>query len=87
MKVWNVKYCLTSGITHIEVTGSLEDKYVYTIPDKGYYMIQLKVGRDAFARFDYAFTAAEKMRLKKIDALKRKIAELERMNFRRPGKI
>ncbi len=88
MKVWNIKYCLTSGITHVTVDGTLLDKYVYTQaePDRFIYSSQLKVGRDAFETFDEAFVAAEKLRERRIASLKRKIAELEKMSFRKPGK-
>lgn len=81
MKFWLSKYALSGGIKEVNVTeknlSHANPEYVY--PDE--YYIGFKVRKDIHATYEEAVDAAEKMRLKKIENLKKQVANFERLRF------
>lgn len=75
--VWLAKYALTAGITE-EVVGSASGGFAY-MENRSWN--SYKVGRDVFANYTDALTAAEAMRQKKLDSLRKQIAKLEKLKF------
>jgi hypothetical protein len=71
------KYALSRGI--IEVTGSVSGGYLYS--DAEEIWVTFKIGRDAYETEAEAKAAAEEMRLKKIKALRKQAATLEKLQF------
>ena len=76
-KVWLVKYALTKGISE-EVARRVHSDWIYTVSDC---WTSHKVGRDVFADYDEAVKAAEALRKKKLDSLRKQIEKLEKLKF------
>ena len=80
--IWITKYALTDGIKfgagyEIDRDGWAQSK---TLPSSnGYWLISKSNFHDTL---DAAYTAAEKMRMKKIASLKKQIAKLEAIDFK-----
>jgi hypothetical protein len=80
MKIWISKYALSGGITEHECEGPDGADCVYPgAPFMNY--IGFKMGRDAHATKEDAVKAAEAARIKKVAALKKQIAKLEKTVF------
>lgn len=75
--VWLVKYALTAGITE-EVVRSANDKYAYIV---GRSWGSFKLGQDLFETYSAAVTAAEAMRQKKLESLRKQCMKLEKLKF------
>ena len=88
-KVWISKYALTEGIYETEVRFPNYDdksggKYVYTLGHFPILSQQFVKSRDSsewHLTKEEAIQQAEKMRLKKIESLKKQITKLEKMRF------
>lgn len=79
-KVFLTKYALSSGIEEVELTREFKVdnmKFVYVKDKHGSY----KIGSEAFFTKEDAIKQAEKMRLKKIESLKKQIKKLESLKF------
>lgn len=78
MKVmWSCKYALSEGVEEIEVCVKPESGYAYTRP----YWRGYKIGQDIFATKQEALQAAQALRDKKINSLKKQISKLENLTF------
>ncbi len=77
MKVWVIKYALTTGVKEVD---ALPTHPGYVIERGGYN--GMKLGRDAFLSEAEALAGAELKRLNKIKSLKQQIEKLERMTFK-----
>lgn len=80
MKVYITKYALAKGIQEREVILSSGTPHVCTEKIGSYSNYFLKP--DWHETKEQALEQAEKMRLRKIDSLKRKIHKLENLNFK-----
>lgn len=79
-KVFLTKYALSSGIEEVELIREFKVdnmKFVYVKDKHGSY----KIGSEAFFSKEDAIKQAEKMRLKKIESLKKQIKKLESLKF------
>lgn len=87
MKVYVTKYALTQGIFTLEGMVNTEVRPDGTMfcPDKseGYQMSMFKP--DWHETWEEALAHAEKMREKKIASLRKQMAKLEGMTFKRAG--
>ncbi|MGX5662210.1 hypothetical protein [Diaphorobacter nitroreducens] len=78
-RLWKSKYALTGGI---EEVVSREDAH-----DSGYIQLEehswnlFKIGRDVHTTRQEAVLAAEAMRRKKLDSLRKQIKKLEALTF------
>lgn len=74
MKLWISKYALSKGIKECDmrVVGG------WACSMSGAYY---KLWRDAHETKEQAISAAEEMRIKKIESIKKQIAKLEKMTF------
>lgn len=78
MIVWISKYALSAGITKHD--AEISNGYAYPgAPFMSY--VRFNLGKDAHETEEGAIRAAEAMRIKKIAALKKQIANLESMRF------
>ncbi|MCM1031592.1 MAG: hypothetical protein NC410_09170 [Oscillibacter sp.] len=78
--VYITKHALTCGIIEKEADASCSDRnYISTKEDIGFTCY--KIGKDVFFTLEEAKVRAEKIRLKKIDSLKKQIKKLEKMTF------
>jgi len=81
MKIWISKYALSMGITEHECEPP-EDGRVYVYPGQPFAsFISFAFGLEAHATPEEAAKAAEAGRLKKIAALRKQIAKLEKLSF------
>ena len=83
IRVWVTKYALTSGIRDVEVEVCSDidpDMVTETVPGFVANHYHGK-GREWHETRDGAIARADKMRQKKIAALKKQIAKLEAMKF------
>jgi hypothetical protein len=81
-RMFLVKYALSEGIEEVTLNEgcSTRDDYVYLV---GRSFWSFKVGRDIFAERTDAEKAADALRLKKVESLKKQIKRLEAMRFGR----
>ena len=78
MIIWISKYALSAGITKHDA----EVKYGSAYPGAPFMSyVSFKLGKDAHETLEGAVRAAEAQRVKKIAALKKQIAKLEKMRF------
>ena len=82
MKMFLVKYALTTGIREIEIKDAGVDyagvDYVY---EKGNPYNMYKIGRDIFETKEDALHFAKLLRVKRIGSLTKQLAKLEAMTF------
>ncbi len=76
--VWLVKYALTEGVTEEVVQSTSTDRYVFL--ERNQWNLYT-VDREVFADHSEAVKAAEAMRKKKLDSLRKQIAKLEKLKF------
>jgi hypothetical protein len=76
-KVWLSKSALTDGVTECVVTGAFEGR----IRTDNYYWRPLTAGKDVHATRAEAVAAAEEMRKRRIESLRKQIAKLEALTF------
>lgn len=76
---WVTKYALTQGIFRKDLERVQEEYASSHTPGEHYF---LKIGVECFESQEDALIAAEAMRLKKIESLKKQIAKLEKIVFR-----
>ena len=76
-KVWLVKHALTDGVTQdvVRLPG-LDHVYLENKRWRSY-----KIGRDVFSDYGEAAKAAEALRQKKLDRLRKQIGKLEKLKF------
>jgi hypothetical protein len=75
MEVYSVKYALTAGIQ--KLSGYIADGYFYT--GKGF---NRRIATKLFyVNLENARFAADKIRIKKIESLKKQIKKLENLKF------
>ena len=78
MIIWISKYALSAGITKHD--AEVKDGSAYPgSPFMSY--VSFKLGKDAHETLEGAVCAAEAQRVKKIAALKKQTARLEKMRF------
>jgi hypothetical protein len=80
-RMFLVKYALSEGIEEVTINHehcSTSDEFVYLV---GRSFWSFKVGRDIFADRADAEKAADALRLKKVESLKKQIKRLEAMRF------
>lgn len=78
-KIYIAKYALSAGIKEAEIDNRYNNDGGHIWP-KGYYM-NFELGKEVFYSKDEAIKQAEKMRLKKIERLKKQIKKLENLKF------
>jgi hypothetical protein len=84
MKVWITKYWETRGLYQVTVEhrgNSVRKDRVWTIPETRVLSQMLTLGVDAFVAKKHAQVVADKLRVKRIAALKRKIEKLEKLKL------
>ena len=79
VKVWITKYALTSGIKELEVEYSAD--FPDMVMGKAWNDYYHGEGREWHRTYESAVARAEKMRLKKIESLKRQLVKYEKMRF------
>jgi hypothetical protein len=80
MKIWVSKYALTKGVIESDVNEHRGALVMARIVDGGY-LDYYRMGAEAHDTLDGARAAAEVMRVKKINNLKKQLAKLEKMAF------
>lgn len=78
VKVFATKYALTQGIQEMNVEPAHVKGYVVTCTA---YANTLKLGRDVHYTKEAAVTQAERMRNKRMTALRRELDRLEKLRF------
>jgi len=83
MKVFVTKYALTQGILEVEVEGEpTQGGMVISVPQSGEYKDYFHgEGKDWHRTLDAAREQAEKMRIAKIESLKKSLTKFERLKF------
>lgn len=78
--IWVTKYALTSGVFSVQAE-TRDDTYYYSRPGADSISQQFCLG-EWHLSLDEANAKAEKLRIKKIEALKKKITALEKLTFK-----
>jgi len=78
-RLWTSKYALTKGIE--EVVSREDARASGYISLEGHFWTLLKVGRDIHATREEAVSAAEAMRVKKLNSLRKQIKKIEALTF------
>lgn len=79
------KYTLSSGeVRRLQLEYKPDENYAYTLRGEGSFQQQFVIGRDCFENWDDAVKAFSVAREKKIAALKRQMAKLEKMAIKKP---
>lgn len=78
-RLWLSKYALTGGIEEV-VSGQDEHQSAY-IRLEGYGWTFFKLGREVHLTREEAVSAAEAMRVKKLNSLRKQIKKLETLTF------
>ena len=79
MKVWITKYALSSGITEHDVKTTHDDSMISYV--LGHFQYAYGEGKEWHKSFAGAQARAEKMRLEKIESLRKSIAKMEAIRF------
>jgi hypothetical protein len=82
--LWVSKYALTTGITKHEWDGRVSGNGIVT-PDLDNRLWTLFLGTDVHETEQEAIEHAEKMRLRKIESIKKQLAKLEKLTFKKEG--
>jgi hypothetical protein len=80
-KVWITKYALSGGITEHECEPPREGNSCVFPGNPFFSFTAFKLGTEAHTSLEEAVKFAEKMRMKKIAAMRRQIEKLEAMKF------
>jgi len=80
MTFYITKHALTSGIKKRDDLKEREDGYAYGKPG----FESFKIGRDCFRTFEEAERDARDKVLRRIDGLRKQIASLENLKFKKP---
>ena len=79
MPVYVTKYATSEGIL-VKTVEIIDDKYASVVDGHGFFG-----AKDWFANWGAALADAEARRVKKIDALRKQIAKIEKMIFTDPA--
>lgn len=79
-RLWKSKYALTEGIKEVVSRDDADDSGYYIRLEEHSWNL-FKIGRDVHTTRQEAVLAAEAMRRKKLDSLRKQIKKLEAMAF------
>lgn len=78
-RLWRSKYALTEGIKEVVSRDDADDSGYIRLEEHSWNLF--KIGRDVHTTRQEAVLAAEAMRVKRLNSLRKKIKKLEAMVF------
>ena len=78
-RLWRSKYALTEGIKEVVSSEDADDSGYIRLEDHSWNLF--KIGRDVHTTRQEAVLAAEAMRVKRLNSLRKQIKKLEALTF------